>query len=391
MSGGSCYRIRILLRAEVPEKLLSLLYATQTDNAAWQPFVDGLNAQSTVPIMMFGHNLQSNEGIGLIAAGLRPDEISRYQSDFADKNPWMHMNVVMPTGTVGVSDQALERRDLFKTEFYNDWLRRQEDIVAGPFMMCHRTANTFVGIAAACQHRNVDTTLPKAHALIEALAPHLLRAINYSTLLTNVPEQAFSHLHATPHAVFLLTRSGRLSFMNRSAIEFKARHSIVSVTPKNQLVSSDSAVSAFLAQLAGAIASGRSSQLPAPLLFQQAAAQRFVLHAHLFPDQSQAIFPSAAWCDPVVGAVVVTGGHAFGNPNGVSRLARSFGATPAEAKLAQSVYFGMNLNEYADAHELSRHTVRNQMRSLMHKFGCRGQLELLHYISSLLSPFSIDH
>jgi len=31
------------------------------------------------------------------------------------------------------------------------------------------------------------------------------------------------------------------------------------------------------------------------------------------------------------------------------------------------------------------------MRSLMHKFGCRGQLELLHYISSLLSPFSIDH
>ena len=308
-----------MLREEVPEKLLSLLYATQTDTAAWQPFVEGLHAQSTVPIMMFGHNLQRNEGLGLIAAGLRPDEIKRYQTDFADKNPWMHMNMVMPTGTVGVSDQALERRDLFKTDFYNDWLRRQEDIVAGPFMMCHRTADTFVGIAAACQHRNVDMTLPRAHALIEALAPHLLRAITYSTLLGNSQNQAFNHLNATPHAVFLLTRSGRLSFMNRSAAELRSRLSIVSVTPKNRLVSSSPVVSTFLSRFAAAIASGRSGLLPPPLVYREVEAQSFVFHAHQFPDQSQQTFPSAAWCDPVVGAVVVTGGHPIGNPRGADR------------------------------------------------------------------------
>ena len=300
------------------------------------------------------------------------------------------MNMVMPTGTVGVSDQALERRDLFKTEFYNDWLRRQEDIVAGPFMMCHRTADTFVGIAAACQHRNVDRTLPRAHALIEALAPHLLRAINYSTLLGNSRNQAFNHLDATPHAVFLLTRGGRLSFMNRSAAELRSRRSIISVTPKNRLVSSSPVISAFLSRFTAAIASGRSGLLPSPLVYREIEAESIVFHAHQFPDQSQPTFPSTAWCDPVVGAVVVTGGQPVGNSKGANRLARSFGATPAEARLAQAAYDGLNLNEYADAHNLSRHTVRNQMRSLTHKFGCRGQLELLQYISRLLSPFTSD-
>ena len=377
-----------MLDAEVSEKLLSLLYATQTDSTMWQPFVDELNVLSTVPIMMFGHNLRRNAGLGLIAGGLRPDEISRYQEYFADKNPWMHMNAVMPTGTVGVSDQALDRRELFKTEFYNDWLRQQEDIVAGPFMMCHRTSETFVGIAAACQNRSVDKTLPRARALIQALAPHLLRAINFSSLLTNAPNQVYAHLHATPHAVFLLTRSGRLSFLNSSAAELIARYPVVSVTSSNRLISNNRAVSRFLASAASTLETGRSNELPPPLLVRPAEAQRLVFHAHLFPEQSQASFPSVAWCDPVVAAIVVAGGYATDAINNVEKLARCFDATPAEARLAQAVFEGQSLNQYADSSRLSRHTVRNQMRSLMHKFGCSGQIELLRCISALLSPFS---
>lgn len=142
----------------------------------WQVFCDALNFVSIVPVMMFGHNLASNESTGLLGGGLDPVELAAHHAHFTDKNPWMQMNAVMPTGMVGVSDQALERPDLFKTEFYYVWLRRQEDIVAGPFMMCHRTTNTSVGLAAACQH--------KQHCRKRMLCwAHLQRAINFSALL----------------------------------------------------------------------------------------------------------------------------------------------------------------------------------------------------------------
>ena len=79
------------------------------------------------------------------------------------------MNMAMPVGSVGVSDQALPRRDLFKTSFYNDWLRHQDNVVAGPFLLCERTPHSFVGIAVACHARNVEETLPKAQRLSHSL------------------------------------------------------------------------------------------------------------------------------------------------------------------------------------------------------------------------------
>lgn len=375
-------------QTDIPEKLLSLIYATQTDPSMWQAFCDELNFVSTVPVMMFGHNLTSNESLGLLGGGLDPMELETYHAHFADKNPWMQMNAVMPTGMVGVSDQALERHDLFKTEFYNDWLRRQEDIVAGPFMMCHRTNDTFVGLAAACQQRNVEATLPKAHALLGALAPHLKRAINFSALLKPAQNPSFSFFHASKHAFILLTRQGKVSMINQAAESLLSRFSIVSVTNSNTIISGRDNISDFVARLSSAIGANDPSALPAPLFLNEADQHRFVMHAHMFPDLTQHTFPTAQWYEPIVAALVIVGRHTGQAPDSFAKIAASFGATPAEQKLADALVRGQSLIDYADAHQLSRHTVRNQMRALLQKSGCRNQAGFVGLIISLSSPFS---
>ena len=65
--------------------------------------------------MMFGHNLSANESLGVIGGGFDPYELVRYHENYADQNPWMHMNAATPVGQVGISDQTLDQQELFKT------------------------------------------------------------------------------------------------------------------------------------------------------------------------------------------------------------------------------------------------------------------------------------
>lgn len=374
-----------MVQAEIPDKLLSLVYATQTDRTMWQSFCDELNFICEVPIMMFGHNLSKNESLGLLGGGLDPEELADYHEHFADKNPWMHMNATMPTGMVGISDQAMARRELFRTEFYNDWLRKQEDIVAGPFMMCHRTQSTFVGLAAACLQRNVENTLPRAHALLDALAPHLKRVISFASLVKPKDSYSTNFIEASKHAIFLLTRSGKLCLANQSGEQLLAGFSIMTVTQANRLVSQNENISEFLCDLMSAIETRNPLALPDPVFASAVSQHTFALHAHMFPSVSQDEFPSANWSDPVVAAIVVAGGNATDD---FRKIAASFGATVAEQKLADAVVRGQRLNDYADSQGLSRHTSRNQMRALLHKSSCKNQTDFARLVLSLASPFS---
>ncbi|MEP0521355.1 MAG: hypothetical protein ABJO09_16050 [Hyphomicrobiales bacterium] len=373
-----------MLQTEISDQLLSLVYATVTDQTKWQSFCDELNFISEVPVMMFGHNLKKNTSLGLLGGGLDPEELQVYHEHFADKNPWMHMNAVMPTGMVGVSDQAMTRRDLFKTEFYNDWLRKQEDIVAGPFMMCHRTQNTFVGLAAACLQKNVEATLPRAQELLNAVAPHLRRVISISSLLNNGAAASENIIQASKHAIFLLTKRGKVSCMNRAGEAFLSRFQLMSVTQSKYPIAQNEKISGFLARLLAGIETGSASVLSDPIFVRVSEQDNFAFHAHMFPEMSRCDFPAANWNDPVVAALIVAGGNANDE---FRKIAASFGATPAEQKLAEGVAHGQRLNDYADSFGLSRHTVRNQMRALLQKSNCKSQIDFTRLMLSLTSPF----
>ena len=127
-----------------PPDLLGLVYAAAVDNSMWPAFCNELNRQTDAPVKLFGHSVDTHRSLGLIGAGWDPDGLQTYHDYFAELNPWMRMNVAMQPGMVGVSDMALPRQELFRTEFYNDWLRHQENIVAGPAMICYRSASNYV-------------------------------------------------------------------------------------------------------------------------------------------------------------------------------------------------------------------------------------------------------
>ncbi len=372
---------------EVPPDILAQLYSTVTDRGQWQGFCDTLHSETSAGIMMFGHNIAQNESLGIIAGGIDPVQLEVYHEHFADQNPWMHMNLVMPTGMVGVSDQALAREDLFKTEFYNDWLRPQEDIVAGPAMICYRSADRFVAMAAACRARGVDDALPANTGILEALAPHMKHAVTMAQAFSETGQASFSHLETSRFGTILIRRSGRVAYVNTAAERFLACSKVLGVGIKDGLIVRSEGVNTFVRQAVDAISRDEISALPPSMTFQNEEFGLCMLHAHVFPAGADHKFPCNAWTDPVAGALVITGRFGFDGPEGYEGLAISLGATPAEARVAAGLLNGRTLYEIADETGVSRHTVRNQMRSLLEKTQSRNQTEFIRRMAGLLSPF----
>lgn len=323
----------------------------------------------------------------MLGAGFDPAEIERYQAGFADKNPWMHMNVTMPVGMVGVSDQALNQRDLFKTEFYNDWLRHQENVIGGPAMICYRSDTRFVAMAAACRANGYDDKLYRTKKILEAIAPHIRRAIELSVAFAQGAMSTAPVINALEHGLILLRRSGSVADVNRSAEAFLRSRPGLVIDASQKLVAATNTLQAFVARTVRAVSAMDFTGLPDPLSHWGADQSRVVLHAHIFPEVSCVSFPGALWSDPVSGAIVITNPHSMGATKSSDGLSKMIGATPAEARLAGALLQGELLGEYADRMNLSRHTVRNQMRSLLQKSGTRTQADFVRQMLAAASPF----
>lgn len=372
----------------LPSDLLSLLYASATDSRKWTGFCTEMNRRLGVPFKIYGHSTRTYESLGLIGAGFDPEDLERYHAYFARLNPWMTTNIAMPIGEVCVSDSVLPRNELLKTEFYNDWLRVQDNVVAGAAMICHRSEDRFVAMVAACRARGLDNTLPDAEHLMTALAPHITQSIALSSALLNDSDRPMEHLAELPHAVILVHRSGRTGYCNPAATRLLAGCNLLLIGHDGRLSAKSSEMRAHLRRSINAMVQEDYDTPMSPIAMRTATFGACILHAHPFPSTCDHDFPEAVWSDPVVGAIVVSGAFGLENDPGYRRLALSLGATEAEARLAQSLMDGNTLYEYADSRGLSRHTVRNQMRALLHKTDTRNQTDFVRRLQRLASPLA---
>ncbi len=374
---------------DIPTELLSLLYATVTDRSKWQAFCDSLHHYTSERILLFGHNIAHNDSLGIIAGGVEQDRLDVYHEYYADKNPWMRMNSVMPAGMVGISDQALDRADLFKTEFYNDWLKPQEDIVGGPAMICYRSHDRFVAMAAACRAKRIDDSLFEAHGLFERLSPHMANATSMAATLSKDGRTTFAHLDASRHGIIIIRRSGQIGYFNRSAEALLDSTPLIYINGGDRLGAMSDELKHFLRSSERAMAENRIEETGTPYVLSGRSFGPYVIHRHIFPAAADHRFPCSAWSDPVAGAFVITGPSGLGEETSYEQLASTFGATPAEARLAAAIMTGQSLNEYAEANTLSPHTVRNQMRALLQKTGTRNQADFIRRLAGFRSPFTV--
>ncbi len=367
-------------------ELLALVYGTTTDPSLWPAFCQEFSKTTGASVMMFGHATDSYHSVGLLGGGWDPELLQTYDEYYGALNPWMDMNLKMPVGVVGTSDMALSRDQLVRTEFYNDWLRHQNEAIAGPAMICHRSKQRFVALAASERGHLADEKMPHLVNCFKALSPHIMRAIEMSSVLH--ARSIGSAVLETSHAgVILIHRSGKVGYCNDAAVRFLKGNPTIHLRYDDRLIARNEAVGKYLEDCCKSMIMQQFNTLPGCVAVDQFNDRPILLHAHIIPQMEQGKFPETMWLDPIVGAFVITAPFGLHDAVPLQQILETFAATPAEVRLGTALIAGENLSAYADRREISRHTARNQLQSLLNKTATHSQAEFVGLVTSLLSPF----
>ncbi len=315
------------------------------------------------------------------AAGADPALLPLYEH-YSPKNPLMP--AVAPhvrTGFVGSSVDHMSDRELFKTEYFNEYMRRAE---------YHHNA-------ALCLERAGDVATmvypvrdlerpPFSHRDLEfcrALVPHLSRAFVVHRRLTEADarESAATHvLDQLALAVCVLDGSGRVVFTNGSAREILSagdgiaigRDGLAVGNPAERDRLRSAVVEAIRATGSHGIRAGRALRISRPSL-------RRSFELLVVPmSRTEAFGRDLA----AAAAVVFIGDPERRVEAWDALLVRLYDLTAAEARTAMLLLQGYRVQEIADQLAVGTATTRTHLKRIFAKTGARTQSDLVRLLLS---------
>jgi DNA-binding CsgD family transcriptional regulator/PAS domain-containing protein len=366
------------------EALIDQAYDAAFDESLWPVFLhrfaDALGGRNTALIR---YDMASGRNSAVACVRTAPEQLRRYNEHYCQMNPWMRNGSAdLAAGMIGIGEMHCTSEELMRTEFYNEWLRPQKlkhsiaSLLAtsGKSVVVCSTLRT--GAAGPFGSEHVD--------ILEALLPHVRRALRTRERVRNVFDarsHALELLDELPQACVLVNREGRPVYVNRAAHRTLAENAALRLGAAGLIAvrhQDTAAIHQLISRAAsphpcgGEMAIYRERGQPIVILVSP------IRSRYRLPAPAQAA--AAVW---------------ISNPDDrfVSRSARIralFGLTSAEASLASEIAGGMSLAEIADARNISRHTVRNQLKSIFAKTGARAQADLVRLVLSCPDLFGHD-
>jgi DNA-binding CsgD family transcriptional regulator len=379
-------RGQLISAAETQLALVSSLYETLAEADGWTTFMDALARSyggGRASLFVVEAPAQAAQ---LVAWGQwEPEQIIRFKQYYVANNPWSGRR--MPGDPIGIVfrlEQVLPRSDLIKTEHYNDFLR--------PALV---DAAICVKIQAGSRRMYLNVLFPQATAehdpdtigRMQRLVPHILRAAQVKRQLDGFETRAVSAeaaLSALGTAMMAVNAAGHLVYMNVAAERIIAtgdgpkvvRSVLDAFVPGEgrllrQLVASALQVARDVAASPGGVMriSRRSGCAPYEVLVAPVSSTTLGLG---FDGPLAAVFvrdPEARIAPPI------------------DRLQLLYALTGAEARLMQALLAGDTLDTIAERIEVSRETLRSQLKAVFLKTGTHSQIELIRLGLQGLSAF----
>ena len=214
------------------DRLLETVYAAALDQNVWSDFCSALSDLSgKARVAMHGHDSVTGGNLGILTAGYDPEYVSRYVRYYSGINPWAARLAKTPVGIVQPSEAILPFDQMARTEWYDDWIRPQEDISTGAGVTLF--ADKFRFFRLSCNIRSKDREKHQATLVrrLRFLTPHLRNALAMARTLAGMPIslEIRAALELTSRAVFLLSASGRVVHSNSAAEVMMRASSYVSI------------------------------------------------------------------------------------------------------------------------------------------------------------------
>jgi DNA-binding CsgD family transcriptional regulator len=360
------------------QELTDLIYASLLGEATWQGFLDRLTqllpgGRST----LFFHDANRNVGRYSLVSRIEDADVARYDDHFSKVNPWMAKAAVRPVDLGVVAELMLPRTELVRTEFYSDFLRPVgAESAVGVTVMRDSGCSFLLSVMTESAEPNANMAAAKT---LGALAPHLRRAFNHYRrgAVARAQEGVVgSVLESLGIGVMIVGMGGFVRSVSPIAGNIIESDCGLRVSPVGRLRAADAQVSLLIdamtdsscasPRVADALTSGTAGS----------GATRVTL-IRVDRDRFEAYFEG-----PLVIVLLESAAPRATGP-APQLLAGKYRLTAAEDRVVNGLAAGLTVQQIADQSELSRETIRNQLKSVFSKVGVTRQVDLVRLAAQL--------
>jgi DNA-binding CsgD family transcriptional regulator len=365
-------------------RLATFIYDAAEDPALWPSALDEIGTALNAPIRGFSvEDAEHPKSNISLMAGMDPFYRRLYDEHYESIN--LHLQRARPMfapGRIIASHQVCSDRETPASEYYNDFLSKQRDwfhIVGG----CVAAHGPLLSIVHFIRGRSSGAFSDKEIGLLELLMPHFQRAARLHGIFARGSHTAVC-LDSLSSAVFLVSPSGKVEFMNRAAQVLIQENDGIGVDANGQLVCADKKLLATIAR-ASQTAEGRGLSSGGYLPVHRPSDKR----------PYTVVVSPVRQTDPFSGnrlpgafVFVVDPESRVNSIAGILR--RTYNVTPAEARLAEILAEGRDLQDACEQLGILRTTARTHLQRLFEKLGVKRQAELVAVLVRLAAQLPND-
>jgi DNA-binding CsgD family transcriptional regulator/PAS domain-containing protein len=363
-------------------EVVARLYDAALDDSLWTQVL------SKIEILLHANNVRmiitdKNSGAPIFAISSRhPESNGEYISYYASIDERWPRILKLPHFSPTIHERLFREGEMATSRVYNEFLVKYDAQSQTITRMDGPGGNSVVFSAIREKSRGAFDG-PETET-IRHLLPHILRAmqVHHAMVLMGAVNQSLaSRLESAQLGAIFLDHDGRIIETNKSAASIlKARDGLA--RERGFVKASHRQENAKLQTLlADVIAQGLATKMGSSgVLLVSRPSMLCPLSLLVVPISSKQLDFGA--CRPVAAIFVRDPENRL--ELSTEKLARLFGLTPAESRLAVALAHGQSLQDYVEVNALSKNTVRWLLKNVMSKTDTRRQAELVRLI--LIGP-----
>ncbi len=362
-------------------ELVDAAYLAGAGNSQWDDFTRAFgDAFPEMLTVMAGYDRRIKSAEVFASANVSKEALIAYHDYYHKVNIYLqkaHLWKSFPDVTFW--DDILTKEEILSSEFYRDFISKQGPNYEAFAGVIFREESRF--LAFTCnysekQRKNAE----RATSLLRVIGPHLQRAfelhrqIEGDRIYTQMLERSFDHMKAS---VFLIDQNGRLHFANKRGETLLSKESVLKVKHKSlQFISQNDHNAVFedidVLKQYTPTRSPRLVHLETPLESPYVAFVSVLVdheNTAILKNKDLILLPHHLLLfvlDPKDRPIVKE-----------DMVVSALDCTPSEAKVAQSLMVGLDLQEHAEKEGISYNTARRQLQSLFEKTDTSSQVDLV--------------
>jgi DNA-binding CsgD family transcriptional regulator/PAS domain-containing protein len=355
--------------------LIAAIYETGMDFSLWPDALRRIAAAFDAPSAGMARQGETPADCWIFSSGMEPEYEKKYMDYYHSVNPVWQSVPTAPVGTVQTDTMVIPRRELSRTEFFNDFLvpQRMGGLLNAVVLM-EEGRQTVVTVQG---NREFEASHVELHKI---LTPHLQRAVQINIKLARAELHriaAVETLNQLEEGVLFVDLNARIMFANRAAERFFANRDLR--LNKGRLHAGSAAETATLHAVIAKCAETGIQHRRSNFVSLRREAGRSPLSLLIAPLPMET--SSGLVARQPMAVIFVNDPDQKSKPTAV-QLREKFGMTPAEAGFAVEILKGDGIQAAADRLSISRATARTHLSRIFDKTGTRRQAELVRVLLS---------